>query len=210
MSQTVFEAQLEGAAVGPDAVDPFARRRPRAPDIGRRRSRARLHGGYALLFVADTAAALAAPRLTTLMIAPAPTMATGTATWLIYGVMTVASLLACGFYRIAATRAPFEHAGTLLRALVSAHVLVLLRIALLRPAPTTLPLDGSIGWAAGVFGFAAFLLLGERLLIAAWWRHRNIAAPRGAAALVTTRACDRTLCARLDRLADHQLGYLFC
>ncbi|MHB1303287.1 MAG: exopolysaccharide biosynthesis polyprenyl glycosylphosphotransferase [Acidiphilium sp.] len=170
--------------------------------------RARI-GFVFLLMASDFAAALAAPGLATVLAGPTPTMAVGPSVWALYGAVTVASMLANGFYGVAPARAPLDHAWRLLRTLVAAHLIVLLRIALTRPMPATPPVAASIGWAATVFGLAAISLLAARLLVAAWWRRDAVAAPRGATALVAASPCDRALAARLDRLAGSRLGYMF-
>ncbi|WP_262312313.1 exopolysaccharide biosynthesis polyprenyl glycosylphosphotransferase [Acidiphilium sp. AL] len=184
--------------------------KPRAPSrrtgTARRKAPfAALHG-VPLLAIADLAAGLAAPRLASLIAGPAPTLAQGLGNWIGFATATVVAMLLCGLYGIAPARAPLDHAWPILRALIAAHAALLLRFALIRAAPATPPLAGSIGWAATGFGLAAILVLGERLAIAAWWRRDG---PRGTAALVTTGPCDRSLRDRLDRLAGYRLGYLF-
>ncbi|MDD2877569.1 MAG: exopolysaccharide biosynthesis polyprenyl glycosylphosphotransferase [Acidiphilium sp.] len=166
-------------------------------------------GGIALLVLGDFAASLAALKLAGLLISPAPTLAAGFNSWMAYGAVTVAAMLLAGVYTIGPARAPHEHAALILRTLITAHVIILLRFALLRTSPTTPPLAASIGWAATAFGLAAVLIMGVRLLLAMWWRRSDVAAPQGATALVMTGQCDRDLRARLDRLTGQSLGYLF-
>jgi exopolysaccharide biosynthesis polyprenyl glycosylphosphotransferase len=201
MSQSIFE--------------PFAA--PAQPAAGsrrewshRRRARIGLKGGIGLLFLSDATASLLGPHLASILISPTPTMAAGSVNGLIYGGLAVLALLTAGLYSAGTARAPLAHAGTMLRALIAADVLALLRIALLRPAPATLPLGGSFGWAACAFALTATLLIGGRMCVATLWRRHGIGIPHGASALVSATPCDRILCARLDRLAGHRLGYVFC
>jgi exopolysaccharide biosynthesis polyprenyl glycosylphosphotransferase len=166
-------------------------------------------GGIALLVVADAAGALAAPKLAGVLIGPAPTVTIGAVNWLAYGGFTILFLLLAGLYGSAAARAPFDHAGLLLKTLIAAHVVILLRLALLRTAPTTVPLTASILWAAVAFSLAAVLIVSARVLIAKLWRRTDATAEHGSIALVMAGPCDRDLRTGLDRLSGHGLGYLF-
>lgn len=166
-------------------------------------------GGIALLILADAISALAAPRLAGLWFGPTPTLAAGSLNGALYGAVTITAMLLAGLYGHAPARAPLDHARPLLRTLISAHMIVMLRVALIRPMPATPPLAGSFGWAIATFGLAALLILGSRLLIAAWWRRQAAAPPRGAAILVIAGPCDRALRVRLDRLTGRRLGYMF-
>ncbi|MGC9270447.1 exopolysaccharide biosynthesis polyprenyl glycosylphosphotransferase [Acidiphilium sp.] len=167
------------------------------------------YGGVILLGAADFGAALAAPKLAVMLMGPGPTLATGTNSWIGYGVITVVTMLLAGLYRCGPARAPQDYAGAILRGLIAAHVMILLRFALLRTAPTSLPLAASVGWAVVAFGFAAVLIFAERGLVALWWRRADIGATHGSIALVMTGHCDRGLRARLDQLAGQRLGFMF-
>lgn len=166
-------------------------------------------GGLALLGLTDVTASMAAPRLASLLSGPAPSLATSFASSAAYGAITLFALLLAGSYRLGPARAPQLHLVPLVRTLIAAHVIILLRFALLRTAPATPPLAASIGWAATVFAISTTLIIGMRLLIALWWQHHDATAPRGATALVMAGPCGRDLRARLDRLTGQTLGYLF-
>ncbi|MCW8306029.1 exopolysaccharide biosynthesis polyprenyl glycosylphosphotransferase [Acidiphilium sp. PA] len=179
------------------------------PDVYRLHHALGWASGVGLLILADAVSALAAPRLAGLLIGPAPTLTTGLTNWLAYAAFTVGFMLFAGLYAATPARAPLDHAPAILRTLIAAHVVILLRLALLRTAPTTPPVSASIAWAATAFTLAAGLILGTRTLIAVWWRHAERTVPRGSVALVIAGPCDRDLRARLDRLTGRNLGYLF-
>jgi exopolysaccharide biosynthesis polyprenyl glycosylphosphotransferase len=166
-------------------------------------------GFTSVLIFSDATAALAAPKLAGWLIGPAPTLASGVVNWLAYGGFTVGFMLVAGLYAAAPARAPLDHAAALLKTLIAAHVVILLRLALLRTTPTILPLTASIVWAATAFGLGTTLILAARCLIAPWWRRTNAKATHGSIALVIAGPCDHDLRARLDRLAGRGLGYLF-
>ena len=165
MSQATFETPSTPASVtaSPDfgAIRHLSRTRRPSPRFS-------MAGGIVLLVCTDAAAALMAPKLASALIVPAPSMASGPVNLLLYGGMTVLALLFCGFYGLGAARAPLDHAGRLLRGLLSAHVLVLLRIALVRPAPESLPLER--GWDFAEWGLTPTDF--ERLHQAAILEHR--------------------------------------
>ena len=201
MSQTIFEPLVE-----PDrhaAAIPVTRARRSRPHLGP-------GSGIACVLIADAATVLIGPHLASRVLAPAPTMAAGLFNEVVFAGLTLLALFAAGLYAVGPARAPLVHAGAILRALVAADVLALLRIALLRPVPAILPLDRSIAWAVGAFTFTAVLMLGERALVATFWRRYGIGIPHGASALVAATPCDRMLCTRLDRMTNHRLGYVFC
>jgi exopolysaccharide biosynthesis polyprenyl glycosylphosphotransferase len=191
----------------PKTTTEFAQ--PHNPDVYPLRHALGWASGVGLLILADATAALAAPRLAGLLIGPAPTLTTGATNWLAYAAFTIGFMLFAGLYAPAPARAPLDHAPAILRTLIAAHVVILLRLALLRTAPATPPLAASIAWAATAFALAAGLILGNRTLIALWWRRAERTAPRGSIALVIAGPCDRDLRARLDRLSGRNLGYLF-
>ncbi|CAG4928692.1 unnamed protein product [Acidocella sp. C78] len=201
MSQTVFQSPAKSARTG--ALGRESRARNHRPWIG-------AHAGIGLLLLADLAATWLGPQLGSQFLLPAPTMARGPLDQLVYAALTVITLAGSGLYEVGPVRAPLDHAAAIARALVAAEVLSLLRIAMLRPSPATPPLGTSFGWAIAAFALTAALLFGGRVAVARIWRRHEIGVARGAAALVTTAPCDRSVCARLDRLADHRLGYVFC
>jgi len=166
-------------------------------------------GFGAVLVAADAAAALVAPKFACLLIGPAPTLASGIGNWLAYAVITVAAMLLGGLYAGPVARAPLDHAVSILRALVAAHVIILLRFALLRQSPAVLPVDASIIWAGTAFGLAAGMIVALRVGLGAVWQRFGVTASAGATALVMSGWCDRELRQRLDRLCGRRLGYMF-
>jgi len=200
----VYESRLAGMAAGSSHEIGAEYNR----GVHRTVSWRRLGFGAALVGV-DAAAALAAPKLAGLLIGPAPTLAAGTANWLAYAVITVAAMLLGGQYARAVARAPQDHAWPILRTLGSAHVIILLRFALLRQSPSVLPVDASIIWAGTAFGLAAGMIVALRFALGAWSRRAVVGAPSGATALVMTGYCDRDLRDRLDGLSGRRLGYMF-
>ncbi len=201
MSQTAFTPLAKPVRNG------AAARQPQAPG---RRIHIATHAGLFLLLVADIAAACLGPQLGSQFLLSAPTMARGLPSQFVYAALTVITLAGSGLYEPGPVRAPLDHATSIMRALVAAETLSLLRIAVLRPSPTAPPLGTSFGWAIAAFTLTATLLFTGRIAVARIWQRHGIGVAQSAAVLVTTAPCDRAVCDQLDRLADHRLGYIFC